>query len=208
MKTLKLPTKLIVHVFCHASGLATALLAAGVISFTDTFHDFISGFNSFDPLVTFTNTGNIIPGADITMSKIHGGLPPLTARAEIGMTSMYVTMPQCENIILGLGHEDGHARILANFSLEDVAPGKVILLRDEGGMNADLEKFSPTLFPRVNFGDLVFMSRNRLPGLKQFKGEKALSVDPSMKSSHPKSTYTPPSPQKEPDLSTPNSYKS
>ena len=62
-------TKLFVHVFANATGLAIALTQSGIIPKVDIFHDFVNGFNTVDDLVTYVNVGR---GKELTDSKING----------------------------------------------------------------------------------------------------------------------------------------
>jgi hypothetical protein len=58
-----------IHIFANATNLAPALVQYNIISKTDIFHEFMNGFNSVDPLVTFVNVGR---GKELTDTKVNG----------------------------------------------------------------------------------------------------------------------------------------
>jgi hypothetical protein len=110
---------------------------------------------------------------------------------------MYATMPQCQNIILGGNHDNGHARVLSNLETANVSPGKVILLQ-VSTLAPEIERFDSFVFPRIKFRDL-FMEKKFEPG-KRYAQVAADGIPPAMR----KSASPPrPSTQKlvEPDLS-------
>jgi hypothetical protein len=65
----RLSTKICIHVFANATNLAPALVQHNIISKPDVLYDFINGFNTADPLVTFVNVGR---GKELTDTKING----------------------------------------------------------------------------------------------------------------------------------------
>lgn len=56
-------------VFANATMLAPVLLQHNIVPKTESFYEFINGFNSVDELVIFTNVGR---GKELTDTKIKG----------------------------------------------------------------------------------------------------------------------------------------
>src|SRR5216110_528216 len=77
---------------------------------------------------------------------------------DIGLTRMYAAMLQCVRIILGGCHDNGYAHLLSKLETENVLPGKVMLLQCHP-FAAGLDRFSPSTFPRVRFGDLFMETK-------------------------------------------------
>ena len=72
------------------------------------------------------------------------------------MITMFVSWPQCVNIILGGSHDNGYSRILSKLETEHVEPGKVRLLQGPP-FAGELALLSTSVFPRVEFRD-IFMT--------------------------------------------------
>jgi hypothetical protein len=62
-------TNICIHIFANATNLAPALVQYNIIPKVDTFHEFMNGFNSVDPLVMFVNVGR---GKELTDTKVNG----------------------------------------------------------------------------------------------------------------------------------------
>jgi len=94
---------------------------------------------------------------------------------------MYAVQPQCENLILGVTHDNGYALLLSKLEAEGVKPGKVILLQGAGFAH-ELERFDSSLFPRVRFGEL-FMEKKLEVGKKYSQVAAADNISPVLRKS-------------------------
>ena len=106
---------------------------------------------------------------------------------------MFSELPNCLRIILGVSHDNGYARLLSKLEVENVMPGKVVLL--EGPPFAtELARFSTTSFPRIKFPNL-FLER-KLESLHEMKYAKVaadgiLRIEDKPKSSKTTSSKVP-----------------
>jgi hypothetical protein len=94
---------------------------------------------------------------------------------------MYAVQPQCENLILGVTHDNGYALLLSKLEAEGVKPGKVILLQG-AGFAPELDRFDSSLFPRVRFGEL-FMEKKLEVGKKYSQVAAADNISPVLRKS-------------------------
>jgi hypothetical protein len=154
----------------------------------------VNGFNTVDELATYVNVGR---GKELTDSKING--TSYLSKADAGLTKMYAAMPQCSNIILGASHDNGYARVLSTLETENVAPGKVMLLEGQA-FAAELQRFSPSMFPRVKFENL-FMEKKIDPIKKyaQVAADGVLQMARKSPTSPPKPSPVVPRKLVEPD---------
>ena len=101
---------------------------------------------------------------------------------------MYAAMLQCVRIILGGCHDNGYAHLLSKLETENVLPGKVMLLQCHS-FAAGLDRFSPSTFPRVRFGDLYMETKlesGKTMKYAQVAADGVLQV--ARKSTSPKAT--------------------
>ncbi|CZT23612.1 uncharacterized protein RCC_09326 [Ramularia collo-cygni] len=105
--------RIVTRVYANVKGLADTCTRAGIVSSPTIIEDFVRGFTRSDDYFDFVDVGSGKDRADVKLNAL---------------LKLHVRGHQCRHILFGCSHDNGYARILEKYSMDQLALRDITLL--------------------------------------------------------------------------------